>query len=89
MSVSATEVLLVTAPGCLFCEDAHTGLGELATEFGIEVREVDALSPDGFAVVERFRPTMLPVILVDGELFSSGRLPRTKLRRQLERGTAA
>lgn len=84
-----TEVLLVTAPGCHFCEDARSGLAGLATEFGIDFREVDALSPDGFAVVERFRPTMWPVILADGELFSSGRLPRTKLRRHLERAAAA
>jgi hypothetical protein len=35
--------------------------------------------------VERYRPAMPPVVLVGGRLFSAGRLPRRKLRRQLER----
>jgi hypothetical protein len=80
-----TRILLVTAPGCHLCEDARTGLAELATEFPLAVREVDAASPEASALVQRHRPAMWPVVLVDGELFSSGRLPRTKLRRRLRR----
>lgn len=81
----AMEILLVTAQGCHFCEDARDGLAELGVEFPLEVREVDALTPEGLAFVERHRPAMWPLVLVDGEPFSSGRLPRTKLRRLLER----
>jgi len=49
------------------------------------VREVDIASAEGRRILERYRPPMPPAVLVDGELFSSGRLPRKKLRRYLER----
>jgi len=81
----AMEILLVTTPGCLFCDNARDVLVELAAEFPLTVREVDALAPEGLAFVERDRPAMWPLVLADGEPFSSGRLPRTKLRRLLER----
>jgi hypothetical protein len=80
-----TSILLVTSPGCHLCEDARTGLAELAAAFAVDVREADALSPEGATAVERHRPAMWPLVLVDGTFFSSGRLPRAKLRRVLER----
>lgn len=83
------EVLLVTAPGCHFCTDARAALLELATSFPVAVREIDAASSEGLDAVERHRPALWPLVLVDGAYFSSGRLPRTKLRSLLSRSTSA
>jgi hypothetical protein len=80
------DVIVLTSRGCHLCEDALEALGELAPEFGFSVREVDMLAAEGTELVERFRPPMPPGVIVDGALFSSGRLPRKKLRRRLERG---
>jgi len=79
------EIVLVSSEGCHLCEDAREALEDLGRAFPIELREVDMSSPEGRAIVERFRPPMPPAVLVDGELFSSGRLPRKKLLRRLER----
>jgi thiol-disulfide isomerase/thioredoxin len=79
------EVVVVTSPSCHLCEDALAALAELAAEFPLSVREVDIRSPEGARIVERHRPATPPAVLVDGELFSAGRLPRGKLRRYLER----
>lgn len=79
------EVVVVTSPSCHLCEDALTALSGLAEEFPLSVRAVDIGSPEGARIVERYRPAMPPAVLVDGELFSAGRLPRGKLRRYLER----
>lgn len=79
------EVVVVTSPSCHLCEDALAALAELAAEFPLSVREVAIGSPEGARIVERRRPAMLPAVVVDGELFSAGRLPRGKLRRYLER----
>jgi len=79
------EVVVVTSPSCHLCEDALAALAELAAEFPLSVREVDIGSAEGGRIVERYRPAMPPAVLVDGELFSAGRLPRGKLRRYLER----
>lgn len=80
-----TEVIVVTSLSCHLCEDALAGLAELADEFPLEVREVPLESREGAALFERCRPPMPPAVIVDGLLFSAGRLPRKKLRRRLER----
>lgn len=83
------DVLVVTSPACHLCEDALDALAELARDHPLSVREVSLESDEGGAVFERFRPPSPPFVLVDGELFSSGRLPRKKLRKRLERARAA
>lgn len=77
-------VILLTSAGCHLCEDARGSLKSLAGEFDLEVREVDMSSAEGLELIRRYRPPMPPAVLIDGELFSFGRLPRTKLRRILE-----
>lgn len=79
------DVIVVTSPACHLCEDALEALAEFAPEHGLSVREVGILSPEGKELADRFRPPMPPAVIVDGVLFSSGRLPRKKLRRYLER----
>lgn len=84
-----TAVTLVHSPACHFCDDAAAALAELATTHRIEVTTVALESAEGAELVARHRPGMNPLVLVDGEFFSSGRLPRKKLLRLLERGGAS
>lgn len=79
------QVVVVTSADCHLCGDAVECLAELSREFPLDVREVDIGSPEGRDIVRVHRPAMPPAILVDGALFSVGRLPRKKLRRKLER----
>jgi len=79
------EVVVLTSPACHLCGDALEALGELAPEFGLSVHMVDMLSAEGECLIDRYRPPMPPAVIVDEVLFSSGRLPRKKLRRYLER----
>ncbi|MCB2412691.1 glutaredoxin family protein [Demequina sp. TTPB684] len=78
-------VTLVHSPACHFCDDASVALAELATTQPIDVTTVGLESDEGAALVARHRPAMNPLVLVDGEFFSSGRLPRKKLLRLLSR----
>ena len=77
------DVLVVSAPACHLCADAETALHDLAHEYPLCVRTVAAHSEEGRRVIAEHRPGMFPVVLVDGVLFSVGRLPRGKLRRLL------
>ncbi len=79
------DVILVTAPICHLCVDARQGLADLAGTFPLSVREVDIASTEGQRLFARLHPPMPPFVVIDGELFSFGRLPRKKLRRFLER----
>lgn len=78
------EVVVLTSPDCHLCEDALEVLTTLASEFDLSVRKLDVSSPEGRLLAERVRPPLMPAVIIDGALFSSGRLPRRKLRRHLE-----
>jgi hypothetical protein len=81
------EVVVVRSPACHLCEDAIEALDELGREFPLKVRIAEIESPEGRAIVAEHRPPLSPAVVIDGDLFSSGRLPRKKLRRMLERTT--
>ncbi|WP_211223164.1 glutaredoxin family protein [Propionicicella superfundia] len=72
-------ITLITSPGCHLCDDAHRVLATLADERRIVLGTVDAESPEGETVVAAHRPSVFPLVLLDGAYFSAGRLPRRKL----------
>lgn len=78
-------VTVVHSPACHFCDDARIQLTALATEFPITVGYLDASSTEGQRLVALHRAPMFPLILVDDQFFSFGRLSSKKLRRHLER----
>lgn len=78
------DVLVVAAPACHLCTDAQDTLADLAGKHPLRVRTVEVGSPEGRAAVAAHRPSMFPLVVVDGEPFSFGRLPRGKLRRLLD-----
>jgi glutaredoxin len=80
-------ITLVHAPACHFCADAQDALAEMGEQLPITVELVEAESPEGEELVGEHRPAMFPLVLVDGEFFSVGRLPRRKLRALLEKRT--
>ncbi len=82
-------ITVVYAPACHFCADAQDALTGLAREIPVRVELVEAGSAAGMALVGAYRPAMFPLVLVDGALFSQGRLPRGKLRTLLGQATAA
>jgi hypothetical protein len=81
----AIEVAVVRTSDCHLCEDAIEALETLGKTHALEVRVVKADSAEGRAIWARHRPPLFPAVLLDGRLFSSGRLPRKKLQRMLER----
>lgn len=85
---SPAQVVLVELPDCHLCEEAKTTLAALGRDLPLEVRLVEATSQEGRRLIARFRPTMAPLILLDGELFSSGRLSRQRLVSRLRARTA-
>ncbi len=78
-------ITLVHSPACHFCEEAQAVLAELAGEFPLQVDLFSATSSSGARLIREHQAPMYPLVLVDGEFFSFGRLSRKKLRRLLER----
>ena len=88
-SADSVRITVVTAAACHFCADAQAALTELAQAYPLTVRQVEADSTDGQALLHAHGAGMFPLILVDGAFFSVGRLPRRKLARLLARRTPA
>ncbi len=82
-------ITLVPAPSCHFCADALAALADLAREYPVKVEVVAVDSDAGTALVAAHRPSMFPLVLVDGAFFSAGRLPRRKLNALLTTRAAA
>lgn len=82
---AVTEITLLSSDACHLCHDARLAIEEIGEMFPIRIREIDMATPEGRLILERFRPPMPPAVLIDGELFSFGRLSRKKLVRYLER----
>ncbi len=73
-------ITVVRTPACHLCADAQDALAEIGRSFQIRVEVLDLDTEHGQALVGAHRPTMFPLVLVDGVFFSAGRLPRRKLR---------
>ena len=82
-------VTVVHSPACHFCDDAAEALQALRASYAITVSVVHIESEIGAALVAKHRPAMNPLVLVDGDFFSSGRLPRKKLVKLLQHRGAA
>lgn len=78
-TASALEVTIVHASACHLCDDAEAALAELATRVPLRVAHVDATSEAGQRLLLAHRAGMLPLVLIDGRFFSSGRVPRGAL----------
>lgn len=81
--VADPVLTVVHASACHYCDDARSGLEELAREHPMRVDYFAASSPEGMRLLAAHRAPMFPLVLLDGEFFSSGRLPRGKLRSRL------
>jgi Thioredoxin domain len=73
-------ITVVRTEACHLCDDAQDALADAAQHGDIRVEVVEADSVEGMELVSRHRPATFPLIVVDGEFFSQGRLPRRKLR---------
>jgi glutaredoxin len=82
VTLAPTVTLLVTT-GCHYCEDARGELTARADVGDLELEVVSVDSEQGRALQAVHRPSMFPLVLVDGMPFSVGRLPRRKLDRAL------
>jgi glutaredoxin len=83
------QITVVESDACHFCAEAREVLTGLAATFPLAVDTVDVRTDSGRRLMARHRAAMSPLVLLDGAFFSSGRLPRRKLIKVLERRFAA
>lgn len=79
------EVTLLTQADCRFCEIATAVLGRVSQDHPLTVRHIELDSVEGRALAARHGVLFAPGILLDGQMFSYGRLSERRLRRHLAR----
>jgi alkyl hydroperoxide reductase subunit AhpF len=77
-------VTVVEASACHLCDDAKAALAVLAQSYPMTIQVLSIGSVQGGALMARHRAPMSPLVLLNGQYFSSGRLPRRKLEARLE-----
>lgn len=78
------RITVVESEACHFCDDTRRVLEQLSESYRFTVETVDARSETGRHLMQAHRASMSPLVLMDGEFFSHGRLPRRKLAKLLE-----
>lgn len=79
------EVVVLAQADCGLCDQAKKALARVATDFELRISEVDLVSSEGQELARNSGVMFPPGILLDGRLFSYGRLSERKLRRELVR----
>ncbi len=76
-------VTLVTSPGCHMCEMAKDVINAVALEIPLSVKVVELISPEGEALAASHRMPFPPLILINGQHHTHGRISEKKFRRAL------
>lgn len=80
---------LLTQTDCPSCVSAKRVLDELASEFPLEVDEVDVHSGNGQTLALEHRLAFTPGLIANGQLIAHGRLSKRALRRHFTKITGA
>ncbi|HEY0259673.1 MAG TPA: thioredoxin family protein [Lacisediminihabitans sp.] len=78
-----TTITLLTQGSCASCDQAKAALTRLADEFPLQIQEVSLESDEGRSLAAENGVLFAPGVLLDGAMFSYGRLPEKKLRKRL------
>lgn len=78
-----TDITLLTQPLCAFCDQAKEILSRLTTDYPLNVHEIRLDTEEGRKLAIQHAVMFAPGVLIDGQLFSYGRLSEKKLRLQL------
>lgn len=81
------EVLVLTAPGCHWCEEAEVLLARLSREFDLHVTRRPTETEEGRALALANGAFFPPVIFVNGAYVQYGRPSEKKLRAVLRQAT--
>jgi len=79
------KVKFLTMVGCHNCAAVKAVFDEIMPEFkdSVEVEEIDMLSDEGQALVQKYSVFASPGIIINDELFSTGGVDRDKLVEKL------
>lgn len=82
------SITVLTQPSCAYCDQAKEILSRLAPDYALEIGEVGLQTDEGRYLAIKNGVMFAPGILIDGKLFSFGRLSEKKLKSKLDQERA-
>jgi len=79
------NITVLTQPSCAYCDQAKEILSRLASDYSFIVNEVGLQTDEGRFLAINNGVMFAPGILIDGKLFSFGRLSEKKLKAKLDK----
>lgn len=80
-----TKITLIKPDGCAHCVEVKKTIEKLKIDYPeIALEEIDMISPEGMALVQKHHILSSPGILVNDEFFSMGGAKETELRKKME-----
>lgn len=78
------KITILSTPGCVHCHEVKVFLESIQPEFpGLDIEEIDMLTPEGQALVEKHQIMASPGVFMDGELIGVGGVNKGKLLERL------
>lgn len=78
------QITVLTQTSCTYCDKAKEILDRLALDFSFNLSEISLETDEGKRLAIKNGVMFAPGILIDGDLFSFGRLSEKKLKSKLE-----
>ncbi|TFC96774.1 thioredoxin family protein [Cryobacterium breve] len=79
------RITILTQASCHACDQAKLVLSRLAADYSFRVETIGLDTDEGRALAARNGVMFAPGVLIDGVMFSYGRLSEKRLRRHLSR----
>ncbi|VTR77180.1 MULTISPECIES: glutaredoxin [Cellulomonas] len=79
LSDALPVITVVRSPACHLCDDALQILARLSEHTPLTIDVLEVRSDEGARLVAEHRPPMSPLVLLDGQFVSSGRLRAGRL----------
>jgi glutaredoxin len=83
------QVTLLTQRHCALCDHAKDVLARVGQQYRLRITEASLDSEDGRQLAAYAGVVFAPGVLIEGQLFSFGRLSERRLVRDLDRRIAA
>ncbi len=78
------SITVLTQPACAYCDQAKEILARLACNYAFEYGEIGLQTEEGRELAIKNGVMFAPGILIEGKLFSFGRLSEKKLKSKLD-----
>lgn len=78
------KVTIITTQGCTHCIEAKKIVTKLKKEYDLTIQEIDAASPEGQKLIQKYKILSSPGILINDQFFAMGGATEGQFRKKFD-----